>query len=147
MEQNKIVLTDIQNTLKQSNIEESFIESVLKRMDSFGILIKVEDAWMIGFTMQKVESHIKNACNTSSIPSGLEEVAVDRVCGEFLFAKKQSGTLEGFDLEAAVKQVSTGDTSVSFDVTQSPEQRFNALINFLMSQGEGEFACYRKIKW
>ena len=70
---------------------------------------------MVGFTIQKVENHINNSCNTASMPDGLYEVAVERVCGEYLFAKKQSGQLEGFDLDAAVKQVATGDTSVSFD--------------------------------
>ena len=39
--------------LDTSSLDESFIEAVLKRLDSFGYEIKESDAWMIGFAMQE----------------------------------------------------------------------------------------------
>ena len=73
------------------------------------------------------------------------------ICGAFLFALKQTGTLNTtFNLEAAVKQVQTGDTNVTFaigDGSQTPEQRLNALLAYWMTNGEGDFVCYRKFKW
>jgi hypothetical protein len=145
------VLTNIMTILGTSSLDEQFIETVLKRLESLGYTIQDGDGWMIGFSVQKVENHIKNSCNTTLIPDGLKNTAVDIICGEFLFAMKQTGKLDTvFNLEAAVKSVKAGDTDVTLAIgegTQSPEQRLNALLSYLMTKGEGEFVCYRKIKW
>nr|WP_308742098.1 hypothetical protein [uncultured Anaerocolumna sp.] len=145
------VLANIMTILGNSSLDEPFIELVLKRLESLGYTIQDGDGWMIGFSVQKVENHIKNSCNTSSVPDGLKYTAVDMVCGEFLFALKQTGKLnETFDLDAAVKQVQAGDTNVTFaigDGSNTPEQRLNNLLAYLMTKGEGDFVCYRKIKW
>ena len=128
---------------------ESFCESLLKRLTSFGYDIKEDDAWQLCFIMQKVKHHINNSCNTTSIPDGLFNVAIDMTCGEFLFTKKQTGQLEiaNLDLTGAIASVSAGDTSVSFDNSASDEEKFNQLLNYLMTKGEGDFVCYRKLKW
>ena len=104
---------------------------------------------MIGFAAQKVENTVKNSCNTASIPDGLQFVAVDITCGEFLHSKKQIGSLDGFDLETAVKQVQAGDTNVTFAVEKgaSVEQRLDALFSYLIGSGKGGFVCYRRLKW
>ena len=145
------VLTIIMGILSDSGLDEPFIESVLKRLESLGYTIQADDGWMIAFSVQKVENRIKNSCNVSSIPDGLKFEAVDMICGEFLFALKQTGKLnEQFDLETAVKQVQAGDTSVTFavgDGSNTPEQRLQYLLNYLMTKGEGDFVCYRRIKW
>lgn len=146
---NETILTAIKAALG-SAADEQFIESVIKRLESLGYAVAPADAWAIAFSIQKVENHIKNSCNTALIPDGLTNIALDMVCGEFLFAKKQSGTLVGFDLEVAVKQVQAGDTNVTFALGEgscSPEQRLDSLLSFLMSRGEGDFTCYRKVKW
>ena len=135
--------------LDTSSLDESFIEAVLKRLDSFGYEIKESDAWMIGFAMQKVENTIKNECNISEIPDGLFHTAVDMSCGEFLFAKKQTGQLEigDLDLTGAISSIKEGDTQINFDAGSSDESRFNQLVNYLMNQGEGDLICFRKIRW
>lgn len=144
------VLTNIMTIMVSSSLEESFFTAVLQRLESLGYTVQDADSWMICFTAQKVENHIKSSCNTTLIPDGLYQVAVDEVCGEFLFSKKQSGQLTGFDVSAAVKQVQTGDTNITFAIGQgsmTPEQRLDSLIAYLMTRGEGDFVCYRKIKW
>ena len=126
------------------------LEDVTKRLESFGYEVTEDDAWMIEFLIQKIENSIKADCNVSSVPDGLYSVATDMICGEFLFAKKQTGQLEDFNLEAALKSVQAGDTTVTYaigDASMTPEQRLNSLISYLMTKGKGEFACYRKIKW
>ena len=71
----------------------------------------------------------------------------------FLFSKKQTGQLNaenGFDVEMAIKQVQAGDTNVTFAVgegSETLETKLNALISYLMNYGEGDFICYRQIKW
>ena len=93
--------------------------------------------------------NIKNSCNITQIPDGLFNIAVDRVCGEFLFAKKQTGqlTIEGLNLDGAIASITEGDTSVSFVAGATDDDRFNQLVNYLMTKGEGDFVCYRKMKW
>lgn len=134
---------------KNTSLSEQFCEAVLNRLVSFGYTPKEDDGWVLSFVMQKVENHIKDSCNTTSIPDGLFHVAVDMVCGEFLYSKKQTNQLEiaDLDLSGAIASISEGDTSVSFDSASTDEQKFNTLLNFLMTKGEGDFICYRKLKW
>ncbi|MCZ9313162.1 MAG: hypothetical protein O0V67_07270 [Methanocorpusculum sp.] len=131
-----------------TSLSESFYDAVLKRLVSLGYSLKEDDGWALCFAMQKVENHIKNSCNTTSIPDGLFNVAVDMVCGEFLFAKKQTGQLElgDLDLTGAITSIKEGDTQVNFGGS-SDESNFNQMLDYLMHHGEGDFVCYRKIRW
>lgn len=126
------------------------LEDVTKRLESFGYEVTEVDNWIIEFLIQKIENSIKADCNINTIPEELHEIAVDMVVGEFLLNKKSRGQLEGFDLEAAVKQIHEGDTSVTFaigDGSKTPEERLDELILYLMNYGKGKFAAYRCIKW
>jgi hypothetical protein len=141
----------IQNikSLVGDDFSEDFCNSMLNRLQSFGYEVKENDIMSLCFAMQKVGNHINNSCNTTSVPDELFHIAVDMSCGEFLFAKKQTGQLEiaDLDLTGAITSISEGDTSVSFASDSTDESRFNDLLNYLMTKGEGEFVCYRKIKW
>lgn len=147
MEQQSLLDSIILHLSESSLSGESFITDVLERLDSFGYVVKDSDAWMISFSVQKVENTIKNECNVLAVPKGLHNVAVDMVCGEFLFALKQVGKLEDFELDQAVLKVSLGDTSVDFDSSNTPEERLNLLLNYLQNNGRGELISYRRIKW
>lgn len=142
------ILQIIKKTMSNSSLTESFFVAVLQRLISFGYKLKEHDDWILCFAMQNVENRIKNTCNITSIPDGLFSVAVDMVCGEFLFSKKQTGQLEldGLDLTNAIASVSLGDASVSLNGA-SDEEKFNQLLNHIKTKGEGEFVCYRKLKW
>ena len=141
----------IQNikSLVGNDISKDFCEAVVNRLQSFGYEVTENDIMSLGFAMQKVRNHINNSCNTTSVPDGLFHIAVDMSCGEFLFAKKQTGQLKiaDLDLTGAITSISEGDTSVSFASDSTDESRFDELLNYLMTKGEGEFVCYRKIKW
>lgn len=144
------VVTNIMTIMTNSSLSESFFESVLKRLDSFGYILEVEnDGWLIAFATQKVTQTIMNKCNTPDIPDGLMTTAVEMVCGEFLYSKKQSGQLniESLDLDGAVSSIKTGDTSVNFDTGTSDEGKFGKLVDYLINNGRGEFACFRRMQW
>ena len=128
---------------------ESFIEAVLNRLSSFGYQVTSDDEWLIAFTIQNVKTHIKNSCNTLDIPDGLFYVAVDRVCGEFLYTKKNTGQLEleSLDLDGAITQIKEGDTTVQFGSGGSDAEKFDALVTALKTEGAGDEVCYRKLKW
>ena len=44
------------------------LEDVTARLVSFSYIVTEGDAWMLNFIIQKVENHIKNQCNTSTVP-------------------------------------------------------------------------------
>ena len=134
-----------------ANVYESGLtELVLKRLDSFGYEPKEEDAFVIGFSVQKIENNIRNECNITEIPKGLVNSAVDMACGEILDTLYRTGKLDvgNIALDGAIASVSLGDATVSFDNTASDNSgTFTALIQTLKDSGRGDFACYRTFKW
>ena len=143
------VLADILISMTETSFSRPFYEAVLKRLVSFGYNLKEDDGWMVCFASVKVENHIKNSCNTTFVPDGLFSVAVDMTCGEFLLAKRQTGRLElgDLDLDGAITSIKEGDVQVNFGTGTSDEERFDSFLNYLLHNGEGDFVCYRKIKW
>ena len=128
------------------------LERVKERLESFGYALKDGDEVILTFSIQKVENTIKNDCNIPSIPDGLMNIAIDMVVGEFLTAKKtfSPDDIAGLDLDFAVKQIQEGDTNTVFatgEASLTPEQRLNNFLNYLLTHGRDEFACYRKLRW
>ena len=105
---------------------------------------------LLDMVLTNVQWRIKNLSNLSEIPEGLESLAVSMAVGEYLNMKKVSGQLEGFDLEAAIKQIQEGDTNTVFaigDGNLTPEQRLNSLIDYLINGRIGEIYRYRRLVW
>ena len=105
---------------------------------------------LIDMVIERVQWRIKNLANLREVPEGLESMAVSMAVGEYLNMKKTHGQLEGFDLEAAVKQIQEGDTNTVFaigDGNSTPEQRLDSLINFLINGRLDEIYRYRKLVW
>lgn len=128
------------------------LDDVIQRLASFGYIVTEADTWVLKFIIEKTENHIKNSCNILEIPNGLYQIAVDMACGNFLYEKKavDADSLEGFDLEVAVKQIQEGDTNVTFALgegSSTPEQRLDAFLSYLISYGEKDFVSYRCMKW
>lgn len=143
------LMQTIQNV---SSLGASFVYDVGKLLESFGYTLQDGDDWLLGFCIQKVENSIKNECNVSSVPCGLKKIAAQQTVGEFLFAKKGMGQLQGFEvnIDAAIKQIQEGDTSVTFafgDGSMTPEKRLDLLIAYLIHNGESEYVHYRRLRW
>ena len=127
-------------------------ELAKERLQSFGYEWQESDAVLLAFALDKVVGSVKNDCNVAEVPEGLRQIAVDMAVGEFLQAKKTFApeSLAGLDLDAAVKQVQAGDTTVVFatgEGSSTPEQRLNQLINWLLNYGRSQFSCYRRFRW
>ncbi|MGL5513622.1 MAG: hypothetical protein ACRDBM_10375 [Sporomusa sp.] len=121
-------------------------DDVILRLQSFGYTVTTEDEWMLKFCMDKVVTHIKNNCNVAKVPKGLWPIAIDMICGEFLYGKKASGQSVGIDFEAVVKSVKEGDTTITFTDADSAEDKYDALISYLMHT-ETDFAAFRRLRW
>ena len=142
------VLTAIFLILNDSNFTETLIEMVLNRLESLSYDINEDDSWAISFSIMRVVNHIRSTCNIQKIPEELYEAVANRSCGEFLLSKKQSGKLdESFNLDSTIEKVQMGDTNITFSNEGNPEKRLNQLINYLISDGEGDLVCYRKLRW
>ncbi len=128
------------------------IDTVKERLKSFGYEVKADDEFALTFSMQKVCSTIRNEINCREIPEALDHIAVDMVVGEFLLSKKAFAPqdLNGIDLDYAVKQIKTGDTSTVFatgEGCRTPEQRLDSFITYLLTYGKSEFDSCRRIRW
>lgn len=128
------------------------VDEVKKRLQSLGYEVREGDAFSLTFCVEKVRSTVKNEINWTDVPEGLEHIAVDMACGEFLNAKKTFAPddLENIDLDFAVKQIQTGDTNTVFavgDGSATQEQRLTAFINYLLTYGLSEFNSFRRIRW
>ena len=128
------------------------IDTVTERLKSFGYEVKADsDGFALTFCIEKVRNTIRNETNQKEVPKGLEHIAVDMVCGEFLLSKKTFAPDDlNLDLDFAVKQIQKGDTNTVFAVgegSQTPEQRLNTFINYLLTYGKSEFTRYRRFVW
>ena len=105
---------------------------------------------LLDMVITNVQWRIKNLTNLREVPEGLESMAVFMAVGEYLNMKKANGQLEGFDLDAAIKQIQEGDTNTVFaigDGSSTPEQRLDALISYLINGRTREFYRFRRLVW
>jgi len=118
-------------------------------LTALGVTGAAEDP-LLDIVISNVQYRVQNKTNRKDMPEGLVSVAVYMAVGEYLNMKKANGQLEGFDLEAAVKQIQEGDTNTVFavgDGNSTPEQRLDSLINFLTNGRMDEIYRYRKLVW
>ena len=125
------------------------LEDVTNLLKALGITVPDGDP-LLGVICKSVEERVKNETNQQEIPAGLHYMAVEMAVGQYLSWKKDAGQREGFDLEAAVKQIQEGDTNITFAIGEgsaTPEQRLNNLINYLINGRTREFIRYRRLLW
>lgn len=124
-------------------------DKVIEVLTALGVTGAADDP-LLDVVISNVQWRIKNLTNQKEVPNGLESMAVSMAVGEYLNMKKATGGLEGFDLEAAVKQIQEGDTNISFAIgegSSTPEQRLNSLIDYLINGRMGEIYRYRRLVW
>lgn len=127
---------------------------VVMRLSALGVTLSSapssSDDMLLEYAIKKVTNHINNQTNLTAIPSGLKEIAIDMVVGEFLLNKKAMGLLdiETLNFEAVAKQVQDGDTNVVFAVeaNRTPEAQFDAFVLYLQ-HGNTDFIKYRVLTW
>lgn len=125
------------------------LDDAVALLTALGVTVAADDP-LLGFIVNSVTERVKNETNQQEIPEGLRFMAAEMVAGQWLNTMKGAGRLEGFDLDAAVKQIQEGDTNITFavgDASASPEQRLDSLINYLMNGRTREFIRYRRMLW
>ena len=124
-------------------------EAVVEMLAALGVTGAAEDP-LLDIVINNVQYRVQNETNRKDMPEGLVSVAVYMAVGEYLNMKKVSGQLDGFDLDAAIKQIQEGDTNTVFaigDGSSTPEQRLDALISYLINGRTREFYRFRRLVW
>lgn len=123
------------------------VDIIKQRLVSLGYECTEADEFALQFCMAKVEQHIKHVCNIREVPVCLEAVQVDMVCGEFLLSKKTMGQLTSIQVEAVVKRLTEGDTTVEYNTTTDREATFNAYLDKMIHGHQSDLLAHRKLRW
>ena len=124
---------------------------IVNRLKQLGYTATEADNEQIDFELTKIRNYvINNFTRSNSIPEILDPRIIDQVCCEFLFYKKNSGSLEGFNYDNVIKSVKEGDTTITYAVGQgedTPENRFDAFVKSLERGFDKWCAVHRSIVW
>lgn len=126
------------------------LSDVVKRLGQLGYSATEEDYETIEFELNKILNYVKNYCNITTIPEILDPRIIDRVCGDFLFYKKNSGSLDGFNYDTVIKSIKEGDTTITYAVGQgedTPENRFDAFVKSLERGFDKWITPHRRLRW
>lgn len=125
-------------------------EDIVTRLAQLGYTIEETDYEQIDFELTKTINYVMNYCNITTIPDILDPRIVDRVCGDFLYYKKNSGSLEGFNYDAVIKSIKEGDTTLTYAVGQgedTPENRFDTFVKSLDRGFDKWITPHRRLRW
>lgn len=125
-------------------------EDVIKRLKQLGYVATESDNETIDFELEKTHNYVINYCNITTIPEILNPRIIDRVCSDFLYYKKNSGSLDGFNYDAVIKSIKEGDTTVTYAVGQgedTPENRFDAFVKSLERGFDKWITPHRRLRW
>lgn len=125
-------------------------ENIIGRLAQLGYTATEADNNHIEFELKKTINYTLNYCNITEIPEIIEPRLIDRVCSDFLYYKKNSGSLDGFNYDAVIKQIKEGDTSITYAVGQgedTPENRFDSFVRQLERGYDKWCVPHRKLRW
>ena len=125
-------------------------EKIVNRLKQLGYTPTIDDNEQIEFELNKLVNYTLNYCNIDTVPEIIEPRLIDRVCSEFLFYKKNSGSLNDFNYDAVIKQIKEGDTTVQYAVGQgedTPENRFDSFVKQLERGYDKWLVPHRRLRW
>jgi len=125
-------------------------EDVINRLGQLGYTTTGKDNDQLDFELNKTLNYVKNYCHITTIPDILDPRIIDRTCADFLFYKKNSGSLEGFNYDAVIKSIKEGDTQIQYAVGQgedTPENRFDTFVKSLERGFDKWITPHRRLRW
>lgn len=125
-------------------------DNVIDRLKQLGYVATESDYEAIDFELNEVINYTLNYCNITEIPEIVEPRLINKVCSYFLYYKKNSGSLEGFNYDAVIKSIKEGDTTVNYAVGQgedTPENRFDAFVKKLELSYDKWITPHRRLRW
>lgn len=125
-------------------------ENIIDRLAQLGYTATEADNNAIDFELNEAINYTLNYCNIANVPEIVEPRLIDRVCSCFLYYKKNSGSMEGFNYETVIKSIKEGDTTLTYAVGQgedTPENRFDAFVKKLELAYDKWITPHRRLRW
>lgn len=126
---------------------------IVSRLSQLGYTATQDDVDQLDFEIQLVINYTLDYCNLTNeedIPELVYPKMIDRICSTFLFNKKNSGTMEEFDYEAAIKSIKEGDTTIHYVAgagEDTPENRFDSMVKQLERGYDKWITHFRRLSW
>ena len=124
---------------------------IINRLKQLGYEATEDDDEQIDFELTKILNYVvNNFTRTTTIPEILDPRIIDRVCCDFLYYKKNSGSLKGFNYDTVIKSIKEGDTTITYAVGQgedTPENRFDAFVKSLERGFDKWCTPHRRLVW
>lgn len=127
----------------------SQVENRLKQL-GYKVAENGSDRDQLEFELNKIINYTKNYCNLTELPEIIDPRLIDRVCADFLYYKKNSGNLDGFNYDAVIKSIKEGDTTLTYAVGQgedTPENRFDSFVKQLERGYDKWITPHRRLRW
>ena len=125
-------------------------DKIVDRLAQLGYVASAADYESIDFELSEAVNYTLNYCNITKVPEIVEPRLINRVCSSFLYYKKNSGSLEGFNYDAVIKSIKEGDTTLTYAVGQgedTPENRFDAFVKKLELGYDKWLTPHRRLRW
>lgn len=123
---------------------------IIARLKHLGYTADETDYDHIDFELQKTIAYTLNYCNLLEVPEIINPRLIDRVCSDFLYFKKNSGSLTGFNYDAVIKSIKEGDSTITYAVGQgedTPENRFDSFVKQLERGYDKWCTPHRRLRW
>jgi len=122
-------------------------KKLLERLGEFGVIPPAEDEGLLARVLEEAKSQILAETGQPDLPLDLKPVVVDMAAGAYLLFRKSIGALEGFDQEHAVRQMSQGDTSITYAIAAEQKSPLDALIERLRTPPPALMNQWRRMRW
>lgn len=107
------------------------------------------DSARADFALSAAISRVKNLTNLDTLPEGLDYVVIRVAAGEYLDLLFLGGLVPSDAIPALVKQITEGDTTVTFAVSDgsSGASLLHSLTDALRNGYMDEIYRYRRLVW
>jgi len=122
-------------------------KKLIVRLEELGITPAAADDLTLGALLLGAKRRLLAETGQKSLPKALEATAVDMAAGEYLFFRKSTGRLEEFDAGQVVRQISQGDTSVTYETAGEGITPLDALIARLSTPTPELVIKWRRMQW
>ena len=120
-----------------------YFERILQLSEDFRFNANPYSAW------DHAVDRVKNLTNLNEVPKGLEHVVFRIALGEYLETASLGGLIPSEAVPALVKQITEGDTTVTFAVSEGATGTalLKQLIDDLKNGYMDEIYRYRRLLW
>ncbi|MCL2828353.1 MAG: hypothetical protein FWD99_06400 [Oscillospiraceae bacterium] len=122
-------------------------EKLIVRLGELGITPSAEDDLALDALLLGAKRRLLAETGQKTLPQALEATVVDMAAGEYLFFRRNTGRLEGFDAGQVVRQISQGDTSVTYETAGESGSPLDGLIARLSTPPPELVVKWRRIQW